>query len=179
MKTTPKDLFEILVREHSPSLMAYLRSVIRDSAMAEDLFQETMLVAWKNIDSFDRTRPFGPWLRGIAGKLVLAHYRTDARRFVYCDEVVLEQLDQRLEALQQKSGDGFEDRLDLLRECLKRLPDPYREVIDARYKMELKGQSLADHLKQPMEAVKKRLQRARQRLLECMTPKWASPGYQT
>ena len=30
-----------------------------------DLFQETMVVAWRRLDDFDHTRPFGPWLRGL------------------------------------------------------------------------------------------------------------------
>lgn len=176
MQTTSKDLFEILAREHAPSLLAYLRSVVRDAALVDDLFQETMLTAWRNIDSFDRTRPFGPWLRGIAGKLVLAHFRRDARRFVYCDDVILHQIDHRLEEIQQRPGDTFDEKLDHLRECLDLLPEPYRRAVDLRYQDGMKGKGLADRLELTLENTKKRLQRARQRLLECLERKLASVG---
>lgn len=174
MTASSKDLFEILAREHAPMLMVYLRSVIRDASMVDDLFQETMLTAWRIIDTFDRTRPFGPWLRGIAGKLVLAHYRKDARRFVQCDEVILGQIDYRLESLQQLSGDTLDEKLDHLKECLANLPETYRMAVELRYKEELKGQSLADRLDLTLENTKKRLQRARQRLLECIERKTGS-----
>lgn len=176
MRTTSKDLFEILAREHAQTLLAYLRSVVRDAASVDDLFQETMLTAWRNLDEFDRTRPFGPWLRGIAGKLVLAHYRKDARRFVYCDAVVLEQLDDRFEALHRQPGDNLDEKLDRLRDCLKILPEPYRRAVELRYKDGLKGKTLADRMGLSVENVKKRLQRGRQRLMECLERKFAMTG---
>src|SRR5687768_10367216 len=80
---------------HAQMLTVYLRCAVRDPGTADDLFQETMLTAWKNLDKFDRSRPFGPWLRGIAGKLVLAQRRKSARGFVLCDAEVLEHLESR------------------------------------------------------------------------------------
>jgi RNA polymerase sigma-70 factor (ECF subfamily) len=176
MKTTSKDLFEILAREHAPMLLVYLRSVVRDASQVDDLFQETLLTAWKNIDSFDRARPFGPWLRGIAGKLILAHYRRSAKGFVYCDETILEQVGARAEQLQQSPGDSLDEKLERLRECMELLPPGYRQVIDLRYREGLKGQPLADRVALSMENVKKRLQRARQRLLECMDRRLSLTG---
>ena len=41
----PKDLYEILVREHAEILSVYLRGAVRDPALADDLFQETLIVA--------------------------------------------------------------------------------------------------------------------------------------
>lgn len=174
MRTTSKDLFEILAREHGPALLVYLRSVVRDSSTVDDLFQETMLTAWRILDEFDRSRPFGPWLRGIAGKLVMAHYRKDARRFVYCDASILEHLDARVEDLHRQTGDTLDEKLDRLRECLEALPTLYRDAVEARYRDGLKGQALASRLRTSFESVKKRLQRGRQRLLECLERKLAT-----
>ena len=67
--------FGMLVRENSRMLMVYLGSLINDEAAVDDLFQETMLVAWRRMDDCDLTREFGPWLRGIASRLVMAHFR--------------------------------------------------------------------------------------------------------
>ena len=67
--------FEIIARENSRMLTAYLRTLVDDESVVDDLFQESMLVAWRRLDECDLSRPFGPWVRGIAGRLVLAHYR--------------------------------------------------------------------------------------------------------
>lgn len=166
-----KDLFEILVREHAPMLIVYLRSVVSDAAAVDDLFQETMLTAWRTLDRFDRKRPFGPWLRGIAGKLIMAHRRKSADAHLLCDEHVLEHLDGRLAALEQQHGDTFDEKLAALRQCIDAMPDRYREVVRLRYRVELPTEQIAEHLKLTIETVKKRLQRARMRLFDCLSRK--------
>ena len=165
------ELFEILVREHSQMLTVYLRCAVRDAALVDDLFQETMLTAWKNLDRFDRARPFGPWLRGIAAKLVLAQRRKSARGMVLCDEQVLEHLEVRHAALQASTGDTLEEKLASLKDCIEALPDRYRQVIELRYRQELQGETLAQRLGITTETLKKQLQRARARLLECLERK--------
>ncbi len=39
--------------------------VVHDTAAAEDIAQEAFLAAIRNLDRFDRRRPFGPWLHRI------------------------------------------------------------------------------------------------------------------
>src|SRR4051812_21930488 len=168
-----KELFEILVREHADSLTLFLRCAVRDAALVDDLFQETMLTAWKNLDKYDKTRPFGPWLRGIAGKLVLAQRRKSARNHVLCDAQVLEHLQTRHSDLHHLPGDTLDEKLDTLRHCIERLPERYREPIELRYREELDGEQLAARLAVSMETLKKRLQRGRARLLDCLDRKLA------
>jgi RNA polymerase sigma-70 factor len=170
---TPKELFEILVREHADMLTVYLRCAVRDAAQTDDLFQETMMTAWRNLDKFDRSRPFGPWLRGIAAKLILAQHRRDARRPLLCDEVVLAHLEARHVALAQTPGDTLDEKLEILRDCLAHLPELYRHAVELRYREGLRGPRLAERLEISLEAVKKRLQRARARLLACLERKLA------
>jgi RNA polymerase sigma-70 factor len=171
---SPKGLFEILVREHAEMLTVYLRCVVRDPTAVDDLFQETMLTAWKTLDRFDRSRPFGPWLRGIAAKLVLAHRRRMARNLMFCDEQVLEHLETRHAAFSRLPGDTLEEKLDGLRDCLETLPERYREAVRLRYHEGLQGASLAQRLEISGEAMKKRLQRGRARLLDCLERKLAA-----
>jgi RNA polymerase sigma-70 factor (ECF subfamily) len=168
-----RQVFEILVRENADMLAAYLRSVVRDPAAADDLFQEAMLTAWRKLDEFDRARPFGPWLRGIAAKLVLAQRRKAAAGVVFCDEATLEQIDRRLHRLSAEKGDTWEEKLEGLRSCVEQLPEPYREAVRLRYREGLSPAGLAERLQISWEAQKKRLQRARALLLECLERKLA------
>jgi len=170
-----KSLFEILIREHADKLMVYLRAVVRDPAAVDDLFQETMLTAWRNIDRFDRERPFGPWLRGIAGKLVLAWRRKSCDQPRLCDAEILELLDQRLTQTDRLPGDTLDEQLEALRDCLSNLPESYRSAIELRYRDEQKPAEITAQLQLNAETVKKRLQRARAMLLECLTGKLAAP----
>jgi RNA polymerase sigma-70 factor len=169
-----KGVFEILVREHAGMLRVYLRSAVHDAAAVDDLFQETMLTAWRLIDRFDSSRPFGPWLRGIAGKLVLAWRRQQATGPRLCDAAALEQLDLRLSEVQRLPGDTLDEKLEALRRCVASLPDHYQATIDGRFREQLTPVELASRLQLNLETVKKRLQRARTLLLDCMIGKLAA-----
>jgi RNA polymerase sigma-70 factor len=169
-----RDLFEILARENSGMLTAYLRCHVHSPQEAEDLFQESLVTAWRNLDKFDRDRPFGPWLRGIAANLVLAHYRKAARQAKSCEPVVLQQLEERFALMQKQPGDTWDEKLEGLRDCLKRLPGHFRDAVRLRYEEDLSGPKLAERLQISLENMKKRLQRGRQWLLECLGAKLAA-----
>jgi len=149
-------------------LVSYLRSLVSDSSVIDDLFQETMIVAWRRIDDYDRERPFGPWLRGIARKLVLAHHRRSAANPRWCAPDVLEALDRRFEELGRRPGDTFRDRVDRLVDCMAKLPSRMRQVIELMYARSLLLRQIATALDEQEEAIKKRAQRARRQLLECL-----------
>lgn len=165
-----KNLFEILMRENAGMLTAYLRSAVRDASTADDLFQETCLTAWRRIDDYDKSRPFGPWLRGIAARVVLA-WRRQQRKIVLCDEEILEHLDRRCESVHRLTGDTWDEKLSGLAGCLEDLPDRYREPIRLRYLEELLPEALAERLGLELETIKKRLQRGRARLWDCLQRK--------
>jgi RNA polymerase sigma-70 factor (ECF subfamily) len=56
---------EALFRLHWPKAYRAAYLVVHDAAAAEDIAQEAFLAAIRNLDRFDRSRPFGPWLHRI------------------------------------------------------------------------------------------------------------------
>lgn len=59
--------FEHLVRRHQGSVRAQLRQLLRgDAATADDLAQETFLLAWRKLDQFRGEARFSTWLYRIA-----------------------------------------------------------------------------------------------------------------
>lgn len=77
--------FEELVRRRQSSVRGLLRRLCRDSALADDLAQETFMHAWKRIRSLRTAAAFGPWLRQIAVNAWLRHAR-DADRFAMLED---------------------------------------------------------------------------------------------
>ncbi|MFO0874303.1 MAG: sigma-70 family RNA polymerase sigma factor [Phycisphaerales bacterium] len=162
--------FEILIREHGDMLMAYLRSLCDDDDLVEEAFQQTAIDTWKALDQFDRSRPFAPWLRGIGRNrlLVLLRSRGRLRRR-------LEQFEQLVSArfceLDRLSGDSFPDRVAALRECLAALPAGQRDAIELVYGREQDTHTAATNLGLDWETLRKRVQRARQSLADCLRNK--------
>ncbi len=170
-KNEGKTVFEIIVRENQPMLMTYLRAVVRDQSVADDLFQDTMLIAWQKLDEYDRRRPIGPWLRGIGAKLVLAHFRKSKKDVMLLSAESLEYFDQQLQHISEKPGDTWEEKTEALTGCIGTLPDHHRHAIKFRYFQQKPVSEIAKTSKTSIEAIKKRLQRARSQLLDCLKRK--------
>lgn len=165
------DVFEVLVREHSRMLTAYLRSAVADPGAVDDLWQETMLTAWRRWSDYDRSRPFGAWLRGIARNNVLAWRRSRARQDVPTDVSELDYLDNVFTRIHQQDGATFEEQMSTLRSCVQSLPDRYRHVVELRYEESLMPSAIAERQARKLETIKKQLQRARALLFDCITRK--------
>jgi RNA polymerase sigma-70 factor len=163
-----REVFEILVRENQAMLMTYLRAVVRDAAVGEDLFQETMLIAWQKLNEYDRTRPFGPWLRGIAAKLVLAHFRKAKSDILLFGDETLEYLSGQVQHISERPGDTWDEKIAAITHCLGSLAEHYRHAIDLRYFKQTPAADIATASNTSVETIKKRLQRARALLLDCL-----------
>jgi RNA polymerase sigma-70 factor (ECF subfamily) len=174
-----RDLFEILIREHAPMLGVFLRSALADRTAVDDVFQETVLAAWKGLDGYDHARPFGAWLRGIAVRQVAAAWRRQGAERLLGEgaaPVDLAELEQRCAELERAPGDTLDERLELLRACLDRLEEEERIALELRYAEELSLSGIAQRLGLGVEALKKRVQRARARLARCLEAKLAGLG---
>lgn len=167
-----KHLFEILVREHITSVRAFLLASLRDPAQVEDLVQEAFLVAWRNLARYDRTLPFGPWVRGIASRLLWNHRRKEGRHKVhYVEDSELRAIEMRFERFSLLPGDTFEDRLEALRTGMSRLSEAQRQAITMHYQHGMQCREIAEQLGIGNEAVKKHLQRGRAALLRAIDDK--------
>jgi RNA polymerase sigma-70 factor (ECF subfamily) len=125
-----------LYEAHAPVLLAYaLRLTEGDRPRAEDIVQETLLRAWRNIDRVDRDdRPIRPWLFTVAQHIAVdAHRARRARPTEVGDAAlaVLPGLDQVEATL---------DRI-VVTDALHALSPEHRAVIVETY---YRGRSVAD-----------------------------------
>ena len=144
--------------------------MIRNEALVDDVFQETMLIAWRRLGDYDRERPFGPWLRGIAHKVALAQFRKLGREHPV-DASVVEALDQKIGALEKDVLEGANAPGEALKDCVSRLPAAFREAIEITYRGDRSVAQAASAADVGVEAMKKRLQRARAMLADCLRGK--------
>ena len=71
---------EALFRAYWPRAHRAAYLVVHDAALAEDIAQEAFLAAIRNLDRFDRRRPFGPWLHRIVVNRAIDAARARALR---------------------------------------------------------------------------------------------------
>jgi RNA polymerase sigma-70 factor (ECF subfamily) len=144
---------ERLFREHWPSAYRAARLVTGDDAAAEDIAQEAFLAAVRNLDHFDRRRPFGPWLHRIVVNRAIDWTR--ARRLRR--EV---ELGEYLPAPPEPELNG--DALARIGE----LGPEQRAVVVLRYVLEYTPGEIAEILDLPRGTVNSRLRRGLDRMKE-------------
>jgi RNA polymerase sigma-70 factor (ECF subfamily) len=163
-----RKLFELFVRENEGALVTYLRSLVRDPGLVDDLFQETLITAWRRFDDFDTSRPLAPWLRGIALNLVRNARRKRAGDLMLVGDEVAVFIDQAIAKVETIEADHWADRIVVLKHCIDRLTARSRSLVKWRYSDNNNATEIAERLNESPFAVRKQLQRIRETLLECI-----------
>src|SRR3954453_11347331 len=144
---------EHLFREHWPRAYRAARLVTGDAAAAEDIAQEAFLAAVRNLDRFDRRRPFGPWLHRIVVNRAIDWTR--ARKLRAEIELV-----DGLPAPPEPELDGSPLRR------IADLPPEQRAIVVLRHVLEYTPGEIAELLGLPRGTVNSRLRRALDRMKE-------------
>lgn len=163
-----RQAFAALARDHHRSLLVYARALARDEATAADIVQDAFIAAWRNLGRFDITRDFGAWLRGIVRNKWREHLRRHSRE-VDVDEATLEAWESRM--IQWNPPAGEPELLDKLEDCLKRLPEAMGDAVRRFYYQDEPGESISGALGIDITTFRKRLQRARLALRDCLDRK--------
>jgi RNA polymerase sigma-70 factor (ECF subfamily) len=149
---------EALFRSHWPRAYRAAYLVVHDAAAAEDIAQEAFLSAVRALDSFDRRRPFGPWLHRIVVNRAIDWARARAvRREVggAALEEAVAPADPPKRALSPGIG-----------AALAALSPEHRAVIVLRYLLEYTPGEIAAMLDLPRGTVNSRLRRGLDALQE-------------
>ncbi len=164
--------FSVLVERHHGSIRACLAVRMNHALEAEDLAQETLIVAFRKLPEIDATRPLGPWLRGVALNL-LANYRRKFRAIpVGASEELQGLLDAQM-AVDFREADES-SRMGALRDCLETLDGAARALIHERYTDGARLEDMARRLGRKTSALSMQLHRLRGLLAACIEKKTAS-----
>lgn len=126
---------------------AYL--VVHDAAAAEDIAQESFLAAVRNLDRFDRRRPFAPWLHRIVVNRAIDHARARTLRAETGLDATLPAPEARRDVAPDES----------LLAAIAALPPEQRAVIVLRHLLDYTPGEIAELLGLPRGTVNSRLRR--------------------
>src|SRR5262245_60966810 len=114
-------------------LLAYILSLISDRQLAEDVAQETLVVAYRSISTLKKPDSFGPWLRGIARRKVLAAIRQRGTEIPF-EPAVLEGVEDVFHVLEQNQAtERWEERFRVVEVCFEKLPERLQQVCRLHY----------------------------------------------
>jgi len=164
---TTLESFSQLVRTHHRELLVYAHSLTKENHAYRDIVQDAFIAAWKNIERFDVTRDFGSWMRGIVRNKWREWLRKNQRE-VSIEDDTLEAIEGEMRAWENLRQDGGPTVFIHLEKCLGKLPETMAKAIKATYHDGLSTEEAAAALKINGATLRKRLQRARTALRECI-----------
>jgi RNA polymerase sigma factor (sigma-70 family) len=154
---------EVLVRRYGPLVFGVCRRVLHNTHTAEDAFQATFFVLIRKAPSLDRARPLGSYLYTVAYRLALRARANELRRQRREEQAA------RSRPLSDSPASSPSDLLVALEEELHRLPARHRVPLVLCYLDGKTNDQAAEILGTPRGSMAARLERARDRLRECLT----------
>jgi RNA polymerase sigma-70 factor, ECF subfamily len=155
--------FGILVERYMPKMKRYAQKFLFGYEDAEDLAQEIFIKAYINIQGFDVSRRFSPWLYRIAhnefintikkkGKEALPFFDPDT---IFPHPIAPERTD----------DDAYKREIkEIMDKCLVQLAPKYREALILYYYEDMDYREMAEILHVPVSTIGVRLKRGREAL---------------
>jgi RNA polymerase sigma-70 factor (ECF subfamily) len=159
----------ILLLRERVKLLAYIRSIVRDDHLAEDVFQDVAVLAVRKCDEIRDGGHFLAWMRLTSRHRALKTLRQRQHQRLL-DEALLDRLDEQWAEYDRASS---ADLVEALRVCLERLSPYARNLIELRYAEGLSGQRLAEVVDRSLNTVYVTLSRIHRSLGECIRQRLA------
>ncbi|HEY2844647.1 MAG TPA: sigma-70 family RNA polymerase sigma factor [Bryobacteraceae bacterium] len=135
-------------------IYSVIMRMVRNSAAAEDLVQETFLRVWNRIQAFDQERgALGPWILTVARNRAIDYLRsTDGR--MSAGTLGLERLEQPGQLWNFDDRALSLDRARRLKDAFEKLTPDQKTVVELAYYEGLSQTEMAERMKQPLGTVK-------------------------
>ena len=153
-----------LMAAHGDAVYRLARSVVRDSALADDVVQETMVKAWRALPDWEGDAIPRAWLMKVARNTAISMLRTRRDDPTEPDDL------SGVVSAASGTGDAATDKvaMDALWGALSELDETSRSVVVMRELSGMSYEEIADVLEIPLPTVKTRLFRSRRVLQEAM-----------
>jgi RNA polymerase sigma-70 factor, ECF subfamily len=162
--SSPNEQFLVLFIRNQKRIYGLIASLVPNALDADDIMQETLMVMWRRFDEFQEGTDFAAWGMAIARKKIMK-YRSSrqGKALMFSDEAVEE-----IAARNEKFNIKTNDYATALQQCLNKLEEPDRRIIQMRYEREMPIKQLADSIGRKMDNMYKILARIHNVLQSCI-----------
>jgi RNA polymerase sigma-70 factor (ECF subfamily) len=159
------DKFSYFVEKYENQIFNLCLSIVKNKDDALDLTQEAFLLAYKNLKNFKGKSSFSTWIYRIAYNLSINFVKRKGEFLTILDrdEEDLEfQIEDKTSSIWEEIEK--EERMKIIEDCLNKLKDSDRVIIELREIENLSYEEISEILSLPIGTIKSRLFRAREHL---------------
>ena len=137
-----------LIERHSRRVRSYIGMMVKDDAVADDIFQETFIKAVKVIDEggYTDSGKFLSWILRIAHNRVLDYFRREKSSRLLNEKDAGYDVLGTLRFTENSIEEDIvqSELMETVRRLVEELPDDQREVVRLRYYSKLSFQEIAE-----------------------------------
>ena len=173
---TDKDL-TTWVNDFTDYLYKWAFYKVKNIHIAEDLVQETFLIAIKQIDKFEGKSSPKTWLTAILNNLILEYYRQKIKNNSKIDLDISDYFSETGHWHEDKLPQDFDENLNILDDevftnifdkCIEKLPLKYQTIIKYKYLSNKKAEDICQELEISQTNYWQLIHRGKLSLRECL-----------
>ncbi|MDE6152593.1 MAG: sigma-70 family RNA polymerase sigma factor [Muribaculaceae bacterium] len=142
------EAFDALLNRHSDRVYTYILHIVKDSALADDIFQETFVKAITTIKQgrYFESGKFSAWITRIAHNLIIDNFRQEKSENTFSADTDDVDIFNRRDLADGNIEDTLvkEQIHTDVRRIMDSLPDSQREVIDMRFFRDMSFKEIAE-----------------------------------
>lgn len=142
------EAFDALLNRHSDRVYTYILHIVKDSALADDIFQETFVKAITTIKQgrYSESGKFSAWITRIAHNLIIDNFRQEKSENTFSADTDDVDIFNRRDLADGNIEDTLvkEQIHTDVRRIMDSLPDSQREVIDMRFFRDMSFKEIAE-----------------------------------
>ena len=158
-----KDFMGLIVSSQK-HIFSYIITMVPNHSDADDILQDTMTIMWRKFDEFERGSNFVAWGIAIAKYRILKYREKTVNSKLRLDDDVLELLEKQSAGLLEK----LDNRLDALKNCVKKLTGKERNLLKMRYEQDQSFRKIAASVGLTSTAVFKAISQVHCKLMRCI-----------
>ncbi len=168
--------FEPLVDAHLDHLRAFIALRLPNPHLVNEIAHEAFIFAFNRIQDFEAGSNFRAWIRAIAHNLIRAELQRFAReRNNQLNYAKHQMLESDLIAAPTPTKE-VSPAIDHLKDCVDRLPEKQRELVQLRYASEEPIETIARRFERTQTNIWQMLFRIRKQLKQCVEAKMKPEG---
>ena len=164
---------EFIAQRHS--LNAFIFGMVRDSSVADDIFQDVWIQFTRALDKGVEIEHLDRWCRGVARNRILQYWRSARRDKILVNSNLLELVEVAFEESREEK-ERLADNKHALRKCIENLPEKSGKIIRMKYQKNLDMKTIGEKVGKTADAVKMLVCRIRKSLRKCIETRLEEAG---
>lgn len=166
-----------LLTNHQTALRGFIISILPGCQDINDILQDTNVVLWEKMNSYQPGSNFRSWAFAVAKNKVMQYWDKQKKQKKQNKLIISEELILAVaEAKKNETPEHLENKLSALNLCLTRLTSNDRQLVEARYTHSDTLETYATTAGRPAASIRVSLCRIRKKLRECIDKRIALEG---